>query len=49
MLKFTPGQTGFAEGVVIPALGIPVQPIAGIKDTDPRNPRLFITPVKVPP
>ena len=48
-VKGTPGHTGFAVEAVVPAFGVPVQAVPDIKLTDPKNPRLLIPLVNVPP
>ena len=48
-LKGTDGQIGLTVVEVIPAFGVPVQAVPEIKETEPKNPRLLIPLVKVPP
>ena len=48
-LKGTDGHTGLALEAVIPAFGAPVQAVPEMKETEPRNPRLLIPLVSVPP
>jgi hypothetical protein len=45
----TLGHTGLAVEAALPAFGVPVQAFPDIKSTDPKNPRLLIPLVKVPP